>query len=96
MNFLEITSYNEQPVTWSLLFLLCLCVYAVACEEEPSITLPEGLVLVEDFVSPKEEAVLLAALDWSSTNDDVTGESLLLVVCGRLWVVFVGSWWSSN
>lgn len=60
--------------------------YAVPCEEEPSISLPEGLVLVEDFMSPEEEAVLLAALDWSSTNDDVTGESLLNVVCGLLFV----------
>ena len=39
-------------------------------------SLPEGLVLVEDFVSPEEEALLLAAVDWSSTHDDVTGEGL--------------------
>lgn len=66
------------------MYLLCLCVFAVPCEEEPSITLPEGLVLVEDFVSLEEEAVLLDALDWSSTNDDVTGEGQLNVVCWHL------------
>lgn len=49
---------------------------AVTCEEEPSVPLPEGLVLVEDFVSPEEEALLLAAIDWSSANDDITGEGL--------------------
>lgn len=55
--------------------------YAVTCEEKASVPLPEGLVLVEDFVSPEEEALLLAAIDWSSTNDDVTGEGLLYVFC---------------
>uniref|UniRef100_A0A3Q1HRX3 tRNA (carboxymethyluridine(34)-5-O)-methyltransferase n=1 Tax=Anabas testudineus TaxID=64144 RepID=A0A3Q1HRX3_ANATE len=39
--------------------------------------LPEGLVLVEDFVSLEEEAILLAAIDWSSTNDDVTAQKAL-------------------
>lgn len=29
---------------------------------------------MEDFVSPEEEALLLAAVDWSSDNDDVAGE----------------------
>lgn len=56
--------------------MLCLCVYAVTCEEEASVPLPEGLVLVEDFVCSEEEALLLAAIDWSSTNTDVTGEGL--------------------
>ena len=37
-------------------------------------SLPEGLSLVEDFVSLEEEAALLAAVDWSSTSDDVTGK----------------------
>lgn len=46
-------------------------------EEEASVTLPEGLVLLEDFVSPEEEALLLAAVDWSSTNEDVTGEGII-------------------
>lgn len=56
--------------------MFCLCVCAVTCEEEASVPLPEGLVLVEDFVSPEEEAQLLAAIDWSSANDDITGEGL--------------------
>lgn len=59
----------------------CSCVYAVTCEEEASVPLPEGLVLVEDFVSPEEEALLLAAIDWSSTNDDITGEGLHNMFC---------------
>ncbi|XP_068440200.1 alkylated DNA repair protein alkB homolog 8 [Clinocottus analis] len=49
----------------------------VTCEEEVSVPLPEGLVLVEDFVSPEEEDLLLAAIDWSSTNDDVTAQKAL-------------------
>lgn len=57
----------------------CTCVYAVTCEEEASVPLPKGLALVEDFVSPEEEALLLAAVDWSHTNDDVTGERLHIV-----------------
>lgn len=56
--------------------MCCVCLCAVTCEKEKSVLLPEGLVLVEDFVSPEEEALLLAAIDWSSTNDDVTGEGL--------------------
>ena len=32
--------------------------------------LPEGLSLVEDFVSAEEEAVLLAAVDWDTFDDD--------------------------
>lgn len=68
-------------------------VYVVPCEEEAPSPLPEGLVLVEDFVSLEEEAILLAAIDWSSTNDDVTGESLPNVFCG---LVFIKSWWSSH
>lgn len=54
--------------------ILTVYLYAVTCEEEASVPLPEGLVLVEDFVSPEEEALLLAAIDWTSTNDDVNGE----------------------
>lgn len=60
------------------MYLVCtvysVYVCAVPCKEEASVLLPEGLVLVEDFVSPEEEALLLAAVDWSSANDDVTGE----------------------
>ncbi|XP_060929378.1 alkylated DNA repair protein alkB homolog 8 [Limanda limanda] len=52
-------------------------VNSVNCEEEKAAPLPEGLVLVEDFVSPEEEALLLAAIDWSSTNDDVTAQKAL-------------------
>ncbi|XP_036940988.1 alkylated DNA repair protein alkB homolog 8 isoform X2 [Acanthopagrus latus] len=50
---------------------------SVTCEEEPSVPLPEGLVLVEDFVSPEEEALLLGAIDWSSANDDITAQKAL-------------------
>uniref|UniRef100_A0AAQ5XQN2 Fe2OG dioxygenase domain-containing protein n=1 Tax=Amphiprion ocellaris TaxID=80972 RepID=A0AAQ5XQN2_AMPOC len=46
-------------------------------EKETSVPLPEGLALVEDFVSPEEEAVLLSAIDWSSTNDDITAQKAL-------------------
>ncbi|KAG7226011.1 hypothetical protein INR49_018621 [Caranx melampygus] len=52
-------------------------VNSVTCEEEKSVPLPEGLVLEENFVSPEEEALLLAAIDWSSTNDDVTAQKAL-------------------
>ncbi|XP_077467622.1 tRNA (carboxymethyluridine(34)-5-O)-methyltransferase alkbh8 isoform X2 [Stigmatopora argus] len=45
----------------------------VPCEQQTSVTMPAGLVLVEDFVSSEEEAVLLAAIDWSSHNNDATG-----------------------
>ncbi|KAM6933137.1 tRNA (carboxymethyluridine(34)-5-O)-methyltransferase alkbh8 [Xenentodon cancila] len=46
-------------------------------EEEASVPLPEGLVLVEDFVSQDEEALLLSAIDWSLTNDDATAQKSL-------------------
>uniref|UniRef100_A0A3P8THT8 tRNA (carboxymethyluridine(34)-5-O)-methyltransferase n=1 Tax=Amphiprion percula TaxID=161767 RepID=A0A3P8THT8_AMPPE len=52
-------------------------VESVTHEEETSVPLPEGLALVEDFVSPEEEAVLLSAIDWSSTNDDITAQKAL-------------------
>uniref|UniRef100_A0A3Q4H912 AlkB homolog 8, tRNA methyltransferase n=1 Tax=Neolamprologus brichardi TaxID=32507 RepID=A0A3Q4H912_NEOBR len=58
--------------------MLCLSyVNSVTYEEEASVPLPEGLVLLEDFVSPEEEALLLAAVDWSSTNEDVTAQKAL-------------------
>ncbi|XP_035536483.1 alkylated DNA repair protein alkB homolog 8 isoform X1 [Morone saxatilis] len=63
---------GENGVTLYLSF-----VDSVTCEEDASVPLPEGLVLVEDFVSPEEEALLLAAVDWSSTNDDVTAQKAL-------------------
>ncbi|XP_045930473.1 alkylated DNA repair protein alkB homolog 8 isoform X1 [Micropterus dolomieu] len=50
---------------------------SVTCEEEAPVPLPEGLVLVEDFVSPEEETLLLAAIDWSSSNDDITAPRAL-------------------
>uniref|UniRef100_A0A665UFQ1 tRNA (carboxymethyluridine(34)-5-O)-methyltransferase n=1 Tax=Echeneis naucrates TaxID=173247 RepID=A0A665UFQ1_ECHNA len=52
-------------------------VNSVTFEEEKSVPLPEGLVLVEEFVSPDEEAVLLAAIDWLSSNEDVTAQKSL-------------------
>ncbi|XP_018543433.1 alkylated DNA repair protein alkB homolog 8 [Lates calcarifer] len=63
---------GENSVTLYLSY-----VTSVTCEKEKSVPLPEGLVLVEDFVSPEEEALLLAAIDWSSTNDDVTAQKAL-------------------
>lgn len=59
---------------------MCLC--TVKHEEFASLSLPEGLVLVEDFVSPEEETQLLAAIDWTSTDEDITGEG---------WQVLSGS-----
>ncbi|XP_041652260.1 alkylated DNA repair protein alkB homolog 8 [Cheilinus undulatus] len=50
---------------------------SVSCEGEESVPLPEGLTLVEDFVSVDEETLLLAAIDWSSTNDDNTAQKAL-------------------
>ncbi|CAL8361566.1 unnamed protein product [Merluccius merluccius] len=50
---------------------------SVPCEAEERVSLPEGLSLVEDFVSLEEEAALLAAVDWSSTSDDVTAQKAL-------------------
>lgn len=67
------TCRRKSPIL-SMYIQLCLCVCAVPCEEEASVPLPQGLVLVEDFVSLEEEAQLLAAVDWSSGNDDVTGK----------------------
>ncbi|KAI4815854.1 hypothetical protein KUCAC02_005981 [Chaenocephalus aceratus] len=63
---------GENSVTLYLSY-----VDSVTCEEEASVPLPEGLVLVEDFVCSEEEALLLAAIDWSSTNTDVTAQKSL-------------------
>ncbi|XP_075905974.1 tRNA (carboxymethyluridine(34)-5-O)-methyltransferase alkbh8 isoform X2 [Nelusetta ayraudi] len=63
---------GESSVTLYLSF-----VSSVPCEEEASVPLPQGLVLVEDFVSLEEEAQLLAAVDWSSGNDDITAQKAL-------------------
>lgn len=67
-------SHVLKARTWILTVCLCLC--SVNQKEEAHVPLPEGLVLVEDFVSPEEEVRLLAAVDWSHANDDVTGERL--------------------
>ncbi|XP_005815060.1 alkylated DNA repair protein alkB homolog 8 [Xiphophorus maculatus] len=37
-------------------------------KEEVLVHFPEELALVEDFVSPEEEILLLAAVDWSTSN----------------------------
>ncbi|XP_041851484.1 alkylated DNA repair protein alkB homolog 8 [Melanotaenia boesemani] len=50
---------------------------SVTYKEKTSVPLPEGLVLVEDFVSPEEEVMLLAAVDWSATHDEVTAQKSL-------------------
>nr|XP_020475654.1 alkylated DNA repair protein alkB homolog 8 isoform X2 [Monopterus albus] len=63
---------GENSVTLYLSY-----VNSVTCEEEVSIPLPEGLVLVEDFVSAEEEAQLLAAIDRSSANDEITAQKAL-------------------
>uniref|UniRef100_A0A3B5LZT4 tRNA (carboxymethyluridine(34)-5-O)-methyltransferase n=1 Tax=Xiphophorus couchianus TaxID=32473 RepID=A0A3B5LZT4_9TELE len=38
------------------------------CSKEVLVRFPEELALVEDFVSPEEEILLLAAVDWSTSN----------------------------
>nr|XP_057935300.1 alkylated DNA repair protein alkB homolog 8 [Doryrhamphus excisus] len=63
---------GENSVTMYLSY-----VDSVPCEQQACVTLPAGLVLVEDFVSAEEEALLLAAIDWSSTHDDVTAQKAL-------------------
>ncbi|XP_072248680.1 tRNA (carboxymethyluridine(34)-5-O)-methyltransferase alkbh8 [Leuresthes tenuis] len=63
---------GEHDVTLYLSY-----VESVNHKEETVAPLPQGLVLVEDVVSPKEEAQLLAALRWSATTDDVTAQKAL-------------------
>ncbi|XP_029629565.1 alkylated DNA repair protein alkB homolog 8 isoform X1 [Salmo trutta] len=41
------------------------------------VDLPPGLVLVEEFVSPEEEALLLDAIDWTSHDENVTVQKVL-------------------
>ncbi|XP_015244795.1 PREDICTED: alkylated DNA repair protein alkB homolog 8 isoform X1 [Cyprinodon variegatus] len=55
---------GENSVTLYLSY-----VDSVKHKEEAVVHFPEGLTLVEDFVSPQEEAVLLAAVDWSTSNE---------------------------
>lgn len=67
-------------------------VCTVTYEEGASVTLPEGLVLVQDFVSPEEEALILSSVDWTSTVDSVTGEDVHgLFVCLALLLLFSNS-----
>lgn len=73
-----------EDKTFYLLYFKCLC--TVTSEEETSVVLPEGLILVEDFVTPEEEALLLAAVDWSSSTDDVTGEKPDILL---LFLIFI-------
>uniref|UniRef100_A0A3Q3WZG6 tRNA (carboxymethyluridine(34)-5-O)-methyltransferase n=1 Tax=Mola mola TaxID=94237 RepID=A0A3Q3WZG6_MOLML len=50
---------------------------SVPCEEETPVRLPEGLILVGNFVSQEEEELLLTGIDWSPANDDVTAQKSL-------------------
>lgn len=50
----------------------CYSLLAVKHKEEALVPFPEGLALVEDFVSAEEEALLLAAVDWSTSNEGIT------------------------
>lgn len=72
--------YKYSHESWSDLHF-CLFICAVPCEEDVSVSFPMGLALLENFVSPEEEASLLSAVDWSPGNDVVTGEL-------QLWVFF--------
>ncbi|XP_067102403.1 alkylated DNA repair protein alkB homolog 8 isoform X1 [Osmerus mordax] len=50
---------------------------SVVSEREACVSLPPGLLVAEDYVTPEEEAVLLDAIDWSSHDDDVTAQKAL-------------------
>ncbi|KAJ0022169.1 hypothetical protein NQD34_009659 [Periophthalmus magnuspinnatus] len=63
---------GESSVTLYLGF-----VESVKCLEEETVSLPEGLTVVNDFVSPEEEAQLLASIDWSSICDQDTAQKAL-------------------
>ncbi|CAL9683877.1 unnamed protein product [Knipowitschia caucasica] len=63
---------GESSVTLYLSF-----VEAVKCPGEEIVDLPEGLTVVEDFVSPEEENLLLASVDWSSICDQDTAQKAL-------------------
>lgn len=54
--------------------LYCSYVLPVDRGECESVSLPPGLCVLEDFVSPEEESRLLQAVDWTSHNDDVTAQ----------------------
>ncbi|XP_036392859.1 alkylated DNA repair protein alkB homolog 8 [Megalops cyprinoides] len=61
-----------QSVTLYLSF-----VEKVGCESEVSTQLPPGLKVLEQFVSPEEEARLLGSIEWASPNDVVTAQKAL-------------------
>ncbi|XP_028320964.1 alkylated DNA repair protein alkB homolog 8 isoform X2 [Gouania willdenowi] len=64
---------GENGVTLYLSFI-----DSVSHEEESVFApLPDGLLLVEDFVSAEEEVQLMAAIDWSSSNDEVIAQKAL-------------------
>lgn len=71
---------SEEEKKWCVCVMLpvvtcvCVCLLAVDSELWGCVDLPPGLVLVEEFVSPEEEALLLDAIDWTSHDEDVTGE----------------------
>ncbi|CAL8336036.1 unnamed protein product [Boreogadus saida] len=62
---------GDNSVTLYLSF-----VDSVPCEAEEHVPLPEGLSLVEDFVSSEEEALLLAAVDWVTFDDETAQKAL--------------------
>ncbi|KAJ0063435.1 hypothetical protein NL108_002718, partial [Boleophthalmus pectinirostris] len=63
---------GESTVTLYLSF-----VESVKCMEEETVCLPEGLTVVEGFVSAEEEAQLLASTDWLSDSDRDTAQKAL-------------------
>ncbi|XP_053729015.1 alkylated DNA repair protein alkB homolog 8 isoform X1 [Synchiropus splendidus] len=63
---------GEVSVTLYLSF-----VDSVKCKDQLSPSLPEGLLVVEDFLSQEEESLLLAAVDWSSSDCDLTVQKAL-------------------
>ncbi|KAF7662152.1 hypothetical protein LDENG_00243880 [Lucifuga dentata] len=73
------TLFNGHKLQYeenSVILYLCF-VQSIARGAKVWVSLPEGLVVVEDFVSPEEEVLLLAAIDWSSSLDDVTAQKSL-------------------
>ncbi|KAJ7995289.1 hypothetical protein DPEC_G00242990 [Dallia pectoralis] len=63
---------GDQVVTLYLSF-----VDSVDTESGGCAALPPGLVLVEEFVSPEEEVLLLDAIDWKSHDEEVTVQKAL-------------------
>ncbi|XP_008423741.1 alkylated DNA repair protein alkB homolog 8 isoform X2 [Poecilia reticulata] len=65
---------GENSVTLYLSY-----VDSVKHKEEARVHFPEGLALVKDFVSPEEEALLLAAVDWSTSDQGLPEECLAVL-----------------